>query len=142
MRGVTASLSDAIVALSSLIICRWDKSLASLLNTLTKHLGKRLAFERSPRDAEDRQQQASERVPLDEASLRRIVQLLVRVAGRAQYSKVRDCSHLLEHMSHTFGRTLSILRLPGAQPVHSIQHSERVVITGLCLLYVIIHSRW
>lgn len=81
---------------------RWDKSLSSLLNALTKHLGKRLVFERSPRDAEDRDTYGvaeggdvadrnllqHARRPLDEASLRRVAGVLVRLAGQAQYAKV------------------------------------------------------
>ena len=78
------------------VACRWDKPLAALLNSLTKHLGKRLAAERSPRDAqdvadddgEDGDDGAAGGRALDEAALRRVAGVLVRLAGRAQYSKV------------------------------------------------------
>ena len=93
--------SAANVCRDSPYVLRWDKALASLLNAVTKHLGKRLSFEQSPRDAQEQQELLGSRADgpaesatggarqaLDEATQRRVVGMVVRLAGRAQYSKV------------------------------------------------------
>ena len=81
-----------------LLLCRWDRSLATLLGSLTKHLGKRLCFERSPRDAEDKDRYAAPldavkhrhdaRRPLDDHILHRVAGTIVGLAAQAQFAKV------------------------------------------------------
>ena len=92
------------------VMHRWDKSLGTLLNYLVKYMGKRLASEYSPKDPEDekdfqQESTAAHRQPLDEATQRRVVGVLVRLSGRAQYSKVGTKTPLTSTQQH------SILRL-------------------------------
>ncbi|KAK9792661.1 hypothetical protein WJX73_001340 [Symbiochloris irregularis] len=74
----------------------WDKSLASLLSSLTKYMGKRLVFERSPKLDEDQDgyeaagvslQSHDAREPMDEDTTRRLAAVVVKLAGPAQFAK-------------------------------------------------------
>ena len=67
--------------------CRWTKFLQKFLSGLCKHLMKRLQFENSKRDdgSNDRPLRASMGPELQ----RRLAKVILRMADKAQFSKVR-----------------------------------------------------
>ena len=81
-------------------VCRWNKYLAKFVNSLCKHLNKRLAKEAaSPGQMSNGSVNgisSSGRQQLSTETQRRLAQVILRMADKAQYSKV---SHVVQSLS-------------------------------------------